>query len=125
MKKCFISFVIILFNVTIAVGQTLTDYNRNYTHKVEYDNNFNPILIITLKNISTKTITSVEIIVYYDGDSYDWTKPIKQYVSVTNIQSKQNGILSYRVEKEINNRKPKEFSITRIRYSDGSICDKF
>jgi len=105
-------------------GQSLSEFNQSHTHKVTYDDNFNPTLHLTLKNVSSKTITSVEVSVDYKTDSYDWTKePERRIVHIT-IKPWQLGTLNISVPKEKYYNKPQSFWISKIRFSDGTICDK-
>lgn len=75
MRKIFLLLITQIFALTLS-AQTLMDFKQNLTHKVTYDDYFNPTLHLTLTNVSNKTITSVEVSVDYTDNtySYDWTK---------------------------------------------------
>lgn len=75
MKPLLLMLAILFGSCFFMNAQTLTDFNKNFTKTVEYDNDFNPTLKITLTNISTKTITSIEVTVEYGHDSYNWSNP--------------------------------------------------
>ena len=104
----------------------LEDFTKTQTHKVTYDESFIPTLILSFKNVSDKVITSVEIAVSYDKglDRWDWRYPTRSYVVQSRIKPGETNTIKLTVPKEIEGRKPGHFSINRIRFEDGSICDR-
>lgn len=123
MKKLLLLLLIQSFALTLS-AQTLSDFNQNRTHKVTYDEYFNPTLHITLTNVSNKTITSIEVSVSYTDNQYDWTQVPEQIITQVTIPPHQTKTFSMRVPKEKYYSKPKSFWISKIRFSDGTICDK-
>lgn len=123
MKKIFILLIAQIFTFTLS-AQTLMDFKQNLTHKVTYDDYFNPTLHLTLTNVSNKTITSVEVSVDYTDNTYDWTKEPERIIKQVTISPRQKSTFQMKVPKEKYNSKPKTFWISRIRFSDGTICDK-
>ena len=109
-----------LFGIQMLNAPTMIDSN------VEYDENFNPIVNICLKNdTSSKTITTVEVLVQYGtSDPYDWTKrDYKKYTKTVQIAPLKSQWFSVSVAKTSNNYPPKVFVVSRIRYSDGTIWE--
>lgn len=112
--------IITLLGIQMLDAQTMTD------SKVEYDENFNPIVNICLKNdASSKTITTVEVLVQYGtSDPYDWTKrDYKKYTKTVQIAPLKSQWFSVSVAKTSNNYPPKVFVVSRVRYSDGTIWE--
>ena len=105
-------------------AQTLTDFNQNRTHKVTYDDYFNPTLHLTLTNVSNKTITSVEVSVNYTDNTYDWTKEPERIIKQVTISPRQKTTFQIKVPKEKYYSKPKSFWISKVRFSDGTICEE-
>lgn len=119
MKK--ISIIILsLLGTQILYSQTMTD------SKVEYDENFNPIVKICLRNDSQyKTITTAEVLVQYGTHNpYDWTqRDYKKYTKTIQIAPLKSQWFSVSVAKTSNNYPPKVFVVSRVRYSDGTIWE--
>lgn len=119
MKK--ISIIILsLLSTQILYSQTMTD------SKVEYDENFNPIVKICLRNDSQyKTITTAEVLVQYGTHNpYDWTqRDYKKYTKTIQIAPLKSQWFSVSVAKTSNNYPPKVFVVSRVRYSDGTIWE--
>lgn len=119
MKK--ISIIILsLLSTQILYSQTMTD------SKVEYDENFNPIVKICLRNDSQyKTITTAEVLVQYGTHNpYDWTqRDYKKYTKTIQIAPLKSQWFSVSVAKTSGNYPPKVFVVSRIRYSDGTIWE--
>ncbi len=105
-------------------AQTLADYRKTQADvSLTYDSNWNPIGKFSIKNISNKTITNIEIIVYYTGyDNYDIFQPTSKCYANMNISPNCRGTLTFNINS--GDKKPKSFAITRIRYSDGTVCDR-
>ncbi len=119
MKK--ISIIILsLLSTQILYSQTMTD------SKVEYDENFNPIVKICLRNDSQyKTITTAEVLVQYGtSNPYDWLhRDYKKYTKTIQIAPLKSQWFSVSVAKTSNNYPPKVFVVSRVRYSDGTIWE--
>ena len=119
MKK-FCMIVLSILGTHMLYSQTMTD------SKVEYDENFNPIAKICLRNDSqNKTITTVEVLVQYgSSNSYDWVqRAYKKYTKAVQIAPLKSQWFSVAVAKTSNNYPPKYFVISRVRYSDGTIWE--
>ena len=108
-------------------AQRISDYNTDdvRTAKITYDENFNPSVELTLKNISSKTITTLEVTVFYSNKSnpYDTFSSSQEsrIVQVT-IQPRASGTVKFSIPKGRNNSNPSGYLVTRVRYSDGSVC---
>lgn len=123
MKNFILSITLLIAGVLCADAQTITEYNQSAisNQSLTYDQNWCPTAQFTLKNISNKTITNVEIEIYYKGyKQNDIFQPTTTCNTSTTIYPGDYGILSFRFD--CGNKQPKSFVITRIRYSDGSIC---
>lgn len=105
-------------------AQTLADYRKTQADvSLTYDSNWTPIAKFSIKNISNKTIANVEIIIYYAGyDKNDLFQPTSKCYANVNISPNNRGTLTFYINS--GDKKPKSFAITRIRYSDGTVCDK-
>jgi hypothetical protein len=123
MRKIFLLLITQIFALTLS-AQTLTDFNQNRTHKVTYDDYFNPTLHLTLTNVSNKTITSVEVSVNYTDNTYDWTKEPERIIKQVTISPRQKTTFQIKVPKEKYYSKPKSFWISKVRFSDATICDE-
>lgn len=123
MKKFILSSLLILFSVVLN-AQTLAEFNKARTHRVVYDDNFNPTLILDVNNISKKIITSIEVTVEFgEYDPYNWSSTaVKKYISSTSISPGYFKEVSFKVHKDINGRKPASFYISGVRFADGTIC---
>lgn len=125
MKKILLLMLVPLMALTSVSAQTLTDFNKNHTYKVTYDDYFNPTLHLTLTNVSLITITSIEICVDYSDNPYDWRNEPERICRQVTISPYQTTTVSIRVPKEKHSSKPKKFWISNVRFSDGTICDKW
>ena len=69
MKNFILSITLLIAGVLCADAQTITEYNQSAisNQSLTYDQNWGPTARFTLKNISNKTITNVEIEIYYKG----------------------------------------------------------
>lgn len=127
MKQIIISLTIILLcNISsYCQAQTLTDFkNTQADVSLTYDSNWNPIAKFSIKNVANKTITNVEIVIYYSGYSdSDHLQPYTTCSTSTNIAPNERKILTFYI-KGHNNKKPQSFSLLRIRYADGTVCDR-
>ena len=115
---CLLFFGLIVLS---AKSQTLADFNKNHTHTITYDENFITILNLTVKNVSSKEITTIELTTTYDADPYDWTTGPDQKIIQIHIYPGERGTVSSKVPPK-NNKKPKQFWISKVRFSDGTIC---
>lgn len=123
MKKLILIIAIFIVGSFCAEAQSITDYNQKAVSnkRLTYDQYWYPTLTFSLKNLSNKAITNVEIIIWYHGYSeVDFTQPTTTCRTSTIIYPGYNGILSFRFD--CGNRQPKGFTITRIRYADGTVC---
>lgn len=68
MKKLILIIAIFVVGSFCAEAQTITEYNQKAisSQSLTYDEYWNPIAQFTLKNLSNKTITNVEIVIYYN-----------------------------------------------------------
>lgn len=111
----------------ILYAQRINDYNTDdvRTAKITYDEYFNPSVELTLKNISSKTITTLEVTVFYSNQSnpYDTFGSYQEsrIVQLT-IQPRATGTVKFSIPKGKNNSKPSGYLVTKVRYSDGSVC---
>lgn len=118
--KRLILLILTLLGTHMLYSQTMID------SKVEYDENFNPIVKICLKNDSSyKTITTAEVLVQYGtSNPYDWTKrDYKKYTKTIQIAPLKSQWFSVSVAKTSSNYPPKFFVVCRVRYSDGTIWE--
>lgn len=128
MKKTILLLVVLLLNINADIkAQTLKDYEKTKQDiALTYDDNWIPTGNFSIKNISNKYIENVEIIVYYEdgSDQIDRFTPWPVYRAKTHIAPNERKLLSFRMLDHKNlNKKPKSFSLSRIRYADGTICD--
>lgn len=130
MKKEFLTLLIgtLLFNFS-ANAQTLADYRETQADiSLIYDSNWAPIGKFSIKNISNKTIVGVEIVIYCGDDKWrdpnDIFRNEKTFVcrTDTNIRPNERKILTF--YPRCGDETPKSFSLSRIRYEDGTICNK-
>lgn len=70
MQRLF-ALMCMLFMVFNARCQTMEEMNKSHTHTVTYDEDFNPTLNLTVKNVFSKVITTLVVIVDYN-DPYTW-----------------------------------------------------
>lgn len=106
-------------------AQDLVQFNKAYTHRVVYDDDFYPTLVLKLNNISFKVITSVEVTVefgHYELSTVPYAS--RKYIRKITIYPGQSMEFSYDIDKDVNERKPAKFYISGIRYSDGTVCVK-
>ena len=108
-------------------AQKIRDYNTDEvrTAKITFDEFFNPSVDLTLTNISAKAITTLEVTVFYSDKSnpYDTFSAYqeKKIVQLA-IQPKAKGTVKFSIPKGKNNSTPNGYLITKVRYSDGSVC---
>ena len=115
---CLLFFGLIVIS---AQSQTLENFNKNLTHTITYDENFITILNLSVKNVSSKEITTIELTTTYDADPYDWmTGPDLKVIQI-HIMPGEKGTVSIKVPPK-NSKKPKSFWISKVRFSDGTIC---
>ena len=117
-------FFVFIALINYADAQSLKDYHTTESDvSLTYDNNWNPICKFSIKNISNKTITAIEIVIFYGANNPDdYFAPTEICRTITNIKPNERKILTfYPNQKDL---KPKSFSLKRIRYSDGSISDR-
>ena len=128
--NCFF-IALCLFVGTSLKAQSIDDYNTEQVRqgKLLYDEDFNPIGHISLKNISSKTITTIEVSVYYgriNAPSYvslkDRIADVKRVIAHVVIRPNDTGTFSINVPKSNELYKPEGFMITKVRYSDGTVC---
>ena len=128
MKRFYILMVMLYIGILginyHVSAQTLEDYRKTQADvSLTYDNNWNPIGKFSIKNLSNKTITNVEIIVYYtDANDQNYFEPTTICRTQTKIAPNNRGILTFYINN--NGKKPKSFALNRIRYADGTVCDK-
>lgn len=115
---CLLFFCLIALT---AKSQNLADINKNHTHTITYDENFIPIINLTVKNVFSKEITTIEVTTTYDADPYDWTTGPSQTIVQLRIFPGERGTVSIKVPPK-NNKKLKSFWISKVRFSDGTIC---
>lgn len=120
MKKTFTILIVACFacltSCSLLSTKSLTDFNSALTWKEVYDNSFNKSYDVAIKNVSKKTITSVELTMH----SNHWKYPKEKRVFKLEISPLRKEVISigfYVAE-------PTRFEITKIRFSDGSIIDK-
>ena len=116
----------LLFFCLIALSakcQTLADINKNHTHTITYDDNFIPILNLTVKNVFSKEITAIELTTTYDVDSHNWITGPSQTIIQVRIFPGEKGTVSIKVPPK-NHREFKFFWISKVRFSDGTICNE-
>ncbi len=116
------------FMLSISVSaQSIGNYNTDEVRKakITYDENFNPTVSLSLKNISAKTITTIEVVVYYSDPSnrYDIFKSYQEtkIVQLT-IKPGMTGNTTFKIPKGRDSTRPSGYLITKVRYQDGSIC---
>lgn len=124
--KIILTGLLVIVLSVCASGQTLADFNKAHSHTITYDEDFNPTLHLTIKNVSNKTITTVEISVDYvtDAQRLDITKHPEVRLAKTNIPPMNSATVHINVPREKYYTKPQHFWISNIRFSDGTICDK-
>ena len=127
MKK--IVIIIFLLNAICISGQdrvpNLSDFNKACSFKVAYDEDFTPILTVEFRNVSQKTITTIEINANYHGyNPGTWWAPICIRTLTVNISPNEMRTLTYRLDRDEYNNRPKSAWISRIRFSDGSIINE-
>lgn len=109
-------------------AQTLTDYYKTQSDiSLTYDNNWNPIAKLSIRNISNKTITGVEIIVYYGGHQIPAVGRKDEQIVIcrTNATIAPGATRLLTFYPQCGEYKPNSFSLHRIKYADGSICDNY
>ena len=112
--------IIGLFAIQVLNAQTMTD------GEVVYDENFNPIVKICLRNdTQSKTITTVEITIQYGTSNPDdfMRKDYKKYTKSIQITPLKSQWFSITVAKTLNNYSPQHYFVSRVRYSDGTIWE--
>lgn len=104
----------------------LEDFAKTQSSKVTYDESFTPTLHLTFKNVSDKVITSVEVCVLFNKglDAWDYRYPTRSYVIQRRINPGQYGTILVTSPQKIDGREPGQFYINKIRFDDGSICDR-
>ncbi|MBQ5850115.1 MAG: hypothetical protein IIW54_04760 [Lachnospiraceae bacterium] len=123
MKKILLVIAFYLIGLFSVGAQTIEDFNRTAisNKSLTYNDQWQPTATFTLKNLSNKIITNVEIEIFYygyaDGDIF---QPTTKCTTSTRITSGLSGKVSFTFS--CGDKKPKGFMITRIRYADGSIC---
>ena len=99
---------------------------KTQSFKVTYDESFEPTLHLTFKNVSNKVITTVEVMIHYKKglDPYEWRYPTRSSIIQIRIMPNEYGTINVSMPKEVGGKEPGSFSIEKIRYEDGSICNK-
>lgn len=123
MKKLILIIAMFVVGSFCAEAQTITEYNQKAisNQSLTYDEYWNPIAQFTLKNLSNKTITNVEIVIYYNGyRSGDIFQPTTTCRTSTTIYPGAYGQLRFTFN--CGYKRPQSFVITRIRYADGTVC---
>ena len=130
MKKLFLLIVLAL-TCSIVYGQVVSkqlkidDFINASSAKITYDEDFTPILNMEFKNISQKTITTIEVSANYKGyDKADYFAPICTKMIKTNIAPNQKQSLTVKLDKHSSGNAIKDVWINKIRFSDGTIIDK-
>lgn len=122
-------YTLILFTLfvwaNVASAQTLGDFNKNYTYKITYDDYFNPTLRMTIKNISSKTITSVEVTIFYSENLNDMFAPERNKITPVVILPHQSATIDISYDEKIGYSKACKFWISKVRFSDGTIVDRW
>ena len=107
-----------------SFGQTMKDLNDALSHRITYDEAFNPTLNLTVKNVFSRVITTIEVVVLYEGDPYDWMNAPEIRTAQIRLLPGGKGTAHIQVPAEKDLRKPKSFYISKVRFEDGTICDK-
>lgn len=126
MKRILLSLLLIVVMAPLY-AQTINDYNTDKVRsaKITYDENFTPYVNLSLKNISSKAITTLEVTIYYSdpSNSYDIFSTSKESKIVqVSIPPSSTGSVQFKISKGKNNSKPSGYLITKVRYSDGTVC---
>lgn len=108
----------------ISSAQTLKDFNDKCTYKITYDDCFNPTLHLTIKNVSAKTISSVEVTIYYSDNTQDIFAPEEKKIVRVQILPYQTLTVNMCYNREQGYCKASKFWISGVRFSDGSIVDR-
>ena len=125
MKHIILSIALFVAGALYANAQTITEYNQKAisNQSLTYDEYWNPTAQFTLKNLSNKTITNVEIVIYYSGyRSSDIFQPTTTCRTSTTIYPGAYGQLRFTFN--CGDKRPQSFVITRIRYADGTVCQQ-
>jgi hypothetical protein len=122
MKRLLLSLLFVFLSLN-GFCQTLEDFNKAHRHTITYDENFTSILNLTVKNVAHKEISTIEITITFDRDPLDWTTGPEQKVIQLRLAPGKSDTIHLKVPYK-NMKKPNGFWISRVRYSDGSICDK-
>lgn len=121
--KRFFTLMCMLFLALNAHCQSMEDMNKSHTHTVTYDEDFNPTLNLTVKNVFSKVITTLEVVVDYN-DPYTWAIAPESRTVQAKLRPEEKTTIHIRVPKEKNRKKPRTFYISKVRFEDGSVCDK-
>lgn len=121
--KRFILFIIGVIMCINVHAQPLSEFLKNTSYNITYDDFFTPTLHVTVKNISSKTITSIEVIVFYSTNPREWSAPTHSEIVRVYIAPGESRTVSLEIPDKIRSRTPGTAGLTRIRFSDGSICD--
>lgn len=121
--KRFILFLIGAIICIYSQAQPMSEFVKNTSYKITYDDFFTPTLHMTVKNISSKTITSIEIIIFYTTNPREWSAPTHSEIVRVYIAAGESKVVSLEIPDKIRSRTPGIAGLTRIRFSDGSICE--
>lgn len=117
-------FKVLFVCLILALIPTVAKAWKNIPHTLTYDSNFNPVITVTPKNESNKTITTIEFVVVsrnkfmrdvldinYNYDHIQKNANMSPYASQTFV---------------LNGNFAKDYElygvyISRVRYSDGTI----
>ena len=127
-KTTILTLLLALLYCNVGFAQTIADYNKDSVRsaKITYDENFNPSVNLSLRNISSKVITTIEVtIVYSDpNNSYDFLSSYQeQKVIQISISPNMTKSTQFRISKPRNSyTKPTGYMISKVRYQDGTIC---
>ena len=116
------SIVFLLFTSLLIKAQSLDDFSATISHTVTYDESFQPTLNLTLKNVSDKVITTIEIVINYKTIDTEWDAPYVRKTVQVRIDPGKESTAHIRTSAEIRGHKPSGFYLSRIRFEDGSIC---
>lgn len=135
MKKLVVLLILLTGGSVCNIwGQTSNDWSAWENHmmmdryrktqqdiSLTYDDNWNPIAKFSIQNISDKVIVGVEIRIWYAGyDEADIFQPTTIHRTNTLINPQERKLLIFDLTGVSGD--PKSFTITRIRYSDGTLC---
>ena len=115
----------VVFLSSFAINaQTLKDFAKTGSYSVTYDEAFQPTLHLSFKNVSNKIITTIEVFIDYSRDAYEWNAPTDKKIVQVRVNPGEQATVHLNILAEKNGRKPSGYGISKVRYVDGSICDR-